>query len=131
MPQPTGSTMTFTVTPAGCLTQHPLPMRVLTGSGPGRVDHIVLLGDSNNTRSVGLTFDPDEAAALFSPVPPEVVHLAPGQQIVLHIRQDLGLIPRGTFVDDGDPTFQRTIAFVDTDPQRCGSGDVNDVIVES
>jgi hypothetical protein len=130
MPQPTGNTMTFTITPAGCLTEHPLPLRVLTGAGQGRFNQIVLKGDPGNQAAVTLTFNVDEAEALFNPVPPVTVTLSPGAQVVLHIRTDLGLTPRGTFVDD-DPTFARTIAFVSTHPDKCGSGDVNDVVVEA
>ena len=130
MPNPNGNTMTFTITPQGCLTQQPLPLRVLTGTGQGQFDHIVFVGDPRNTRAVSLTFDSDEASELFHPTPPDTVELAPGARLVLHIRHDLGLEPRGTFPDDGDPTFQRSIRFVDTDPERCGSGDLNDVVVE-
>jgi hypothetical protein len=130
MPQPNGNKMTFTITPEGCLSQKPLPLRVLTGSGSGRFDTIVLIGDPHNTRDVIVSLDSDEASALLFPVPPETVTLAPGHQVVLHIRHDLGLTPRGTF-DDEDPEFSRVLAFVDTDPVRCGSGDLNDVVVES
>ena len=131
MPQATGNTMTFTITPQGCLSQHPRPLRILTGSAPGSVDRIVLVGDPQNTRNVTVSFDSEQTEAVFNPPPPDDIELPPGGQVVLHIRHDLGLKPRGTFVDDGDPTFQRTIAFVDTDPEPCGSGDLNDVVIES
>jgi hypothetical protein len=145
MPNPTDNTMTFSVDPddSDCVTQDPLQLRILTGPGSGHFDRVVLAADSDNQEVVTLTFDSGDTTALFNPPPPLKVNLAPNPsapqfaslqppavaQIVLHIRPNLGLQHRGTFVDE-DPAFARTIRFK-TDPQRCGDPDFPDVVVES
>ena len=125
--------------PQDCVNQVPSQLRILTGVG--QFQRIVLTADPSNPRVITVTFHED-AGGLFDPPPPTVVNFAPRpsdpqfaalkphpvSQLILHIRQNLGLKHRGTFEDEDD-RFARALRF-DTDPERCGDGDHPDVIVE-
>ena len=121
------NTITLTITSAGCILQDPRPLKIIAGNG--QVVQVTILSASTNTQDITLTFKESELAEILQAPPSSTVVLAPGHQLVLHIKADLGLPHRGTFVDL-NPDFVDTIAFKTT-PPRCGSGDLNDVIVES
>ena len=125
--------------PRDCVSSNPAQLLILTE----QFNRVVLTANANNHRVITLTFDAPDSRALFQPPPPAVVNLAPNPadpqfaslqprpvaQLVLHLRNNLGLQHRGSF-DDENPAFARTLRFHKS-PNRCGSGDEPDVVVES
>ncbi|MCU1257395.1 MAG: hypothetical protein JWO80_280 [Bryobacterales bacterium] len=134
MPDPTGNTMELSIkqslsatgAPQDCLKTKPPQLRIIQSQHP----QIILSADPANTRSITLNFGASSAGDLFDPAPPPVVVLAPNATVTLQLKSSLGLHHRGTFVDT-DPQFARTFT-LHTDPaQRCGDGDLADVVVET